>query len=353
MPAPLLGPAFAATATPPVLTPRQAEVRDAILASDRPEDYEAVSCPCGEAGRDLVLSEVERHGLPCRNLICTTCGLVRQSPRWRPDRLARFYASEYRSLYRSSIGSAEAYLRDVAASEAASARARWVEITHDRYGGGSPVIIELGAGGGWNLAGLPPAWRRVGYDVHDEYRRLGTRLFGVELRHGFIEQALPALAEADIVMLSHVVEHLSAPEAELSRIAARLRPGALLLIEVPGIFRIHRSNLDVRSYLQNAHLYTFSAVTLRATCVRAGLAVIESDDTVRAVCRTGARPGVAPREDWRRTVGYLRHCARGFGVYRRLGALPVIGRMAGGFWRRTYYAMAGLRRGGELRAASP
>ncbi len=344
---PLLGPAYAADTAPrPALTPRQASTRDAILASDRPDDYESVPCPCGARAEDLVLSEVERHGLPCRNVICTACGLIRQSPRWRAERLVRFYQDQYRDLYRPSAGSPEAYVRDVRASPATRARARWIEAAHARHGRGTPAVVELGAGGGWNLAGLPASWHRIGYDVDDEYRAIGARLFGVELRHGFIEQALPALMPADLVLLSHVVEHLAAPEAELSRIAGQLKPDALLLIEVPGIFRIHRTNLDVRSYCQNAHTFTFSAATLEAACVRAGLEVLESDEVARVVCRPAAGRPEVPREDWRRTVSYLRYCDRGFEVYRLLGTLPGVGRLARGLWRRSYYALAGLRRPG-------
>jgi SAM-dependent methyltransferase len=345
---PALGAAYTLAAAPaPRLTASQQSARDAILRSDRPEDYEAVDCPCRARQGDRLLAEVDRHGIPCRNVICLACGLIRLSPRWREERYDRFYRSEYRSLYNPSLSSRADYAREVACNPATLARGRWIERTALRYGlPARPRLVELGAGAGWNLSRLPTGWHRVGYDVDDEYLEIGRNSFGVEMRKGLVEDALPAMSRADIVLLSHVVEHFPSPEAVLEGITRRLGPGALLLIEVPGLFRLHRTNLDPRSYLQNAHTFAYCAATLQDACRRAGLDVLEIDQFTRAVCRTGSpalqhadalRAGLAER-----ITRYLRLCDSGYRQYVWLRRLPAVGSAAAALWKRTYFTALGL-----------
>jgi 2-polyprenyl-3-methyl-5-hydroxy-6-metoxy-1,4-benzoquinol methylase len=347
---PALGPAYSSgTAQLPGLTPAQQQVRAAILAMDRTEDYESVPCPCGAVKQDRLLAEIDRHGLPCRNVICEACGLIRVTPRWREDRYRRFYESEYRSLYNRSTLPKHQYARELANSRALAERARWVIRAQARHSGAAAVsVVEIGAGGGWNLAALPPGWSKVGYDVDEEYLGIGAADFGLTMRRGFVPEALHQVAEADMVLLSHVVEHLSDPQSTLAALARRMRPEALLLVEVPGIFRIHRSNLDPLSYLQNAHTYTFCAATLEQACTRSGLEVVEIDECVRAVCRPAR--GRHPPSGWQgdvarrpvdlpdRIIRYLRRCDFGHRQYRRLRAVPVVGRYLAYGWKRTYFA---------------
>src|SRR5262249_45568196 len=99
---PALGPAYARSSPVPRLTERQLTARSAILASDHPKDYETIPCPCGSRGPDPLLRDVDRPGLPARNVVCQPCGLVRLPPRWREDRSLRFYEAQSRSLYTSS-----------------------------------------------------------------------------------------------------------------------------------------------------------------------------------------------------------------------------------------------------------
>jgi SAM-dependent methyltransferase len=153
------------------------------------------------------------------------------------------------------------------------------------------------------------------------------------------------IAAADLVLLSHVVEHFSHPSLVLETIGRQLRPGALLLIEVPGLFRIHRTNLDVRSFLQNAHTFTYCAATLGDACRRAGLDVLGLDETARAVCRaSGAEGGPFRVKDKmpERIIRYLQLCNSGYRRYGQLRRLPGIGRAAAALWKRTYYASLGL-----------
>lgn len=347
---PLLGPAFLhGSARLRDLTPVQREVRDQIVASNAPTDYEeCATCLCGEVGNDLPLAEVDRHGVPSRQVLCRACGLIRLSPRWREERYRRFYEEEYRALYNPIVTSKAEFAQQAADGYPARDIARWISAVHARHGRSRrPVVVELGAGAGWNLANLPASWERIAYDVDHSYLELASRLFGVAAKWGYIDDALADVARADLILLSHLVEHLLDPEDALRTIRSAIREEGLLLIEVPGIFRIHRSRLDVMAYMQNAHVYTFCAETLGATCLRAGFEVLELDETVRAVCSARGRgnpaPAPLPRPGlWRRVLRYLRWCERGYATLIRLRGLPVVGRYCGWTWKKLYFPALGL-----------
>jgi hypothetical protein len=334
------------------LTPLQRQVRDRILSADHAGDYEAVDCLCG-ASAAILLSQVERHGLPYRKVVCSSCGLLRASPRWTAGRYSRFYEHEYRDLYNPIVDSKEQLARKLNASPWFRELANWVVQGYRSFGNAKarPRVIEIGAGGGWNLGGLPADWDRIGYDVDREYLEIGERVFGCTMRQGFVTDALTDLGSADIVLLSHVVEHFSNPIDELSKVAAAMSGTALLFIEVPGIFRLHKTNLDVMSYMQNAHTFTFCASTLDDVCHRAGLEVLQIDETVRVVCRrvpngmpARARPAPNPKLV-AGIVAYLQRCETGYRVMRAIKRVPVAGRYLAALWRYLYFPMFGITAG--------
>ena len=131
---------------------------------------------------------------------------------------------------------------------------------------------------------LAETWTRIGYDVDNEYLTLGRRLFDIDMKYGFQDESSVDVKSSDLILLSHVIEHFLDPIESLGRIANAMKKEALLLIEVPGIFRIHKTNLDPMVYMQNAHTFTFCRCTLRYVCTLSGLNVLEIDENCRAVC---------------------------------------------------------------------
>jgi hypothetical protein len=328
------------------LTAVQQQVRQTILAADNEADYEQVVCLCGVTPVDLVLAQADRYGLPYRKVICAACGLLRANPRWNEARFSRFYTSEYRDLYNPVVTSKESYARSLANDQWRKAIATWVEQSWQRSGRADKNvrIVEIGAGGGWNLSQLPGRWERIGYDVDDDYLALGKRLFGVTMHHGFVQEALEMVPTADIVLLSHVLEHFNDPRSTLEQITGQMGQHTLLCIEVPGLFRIHRTNFDVMSYMQNAHTYTFCAVTIQQLCEQVGLEVLSCDEIVRVVCRrrqndTLQSVAIGSPKLMQQAVRYLQACERGYRLMNSFGHVPGVGRYLKAIWRRSYFPL--------------
>jgi SAM-dependent methyltransferase len=331
-----LGARYRADAAPPNLSPAQTRVRQDLLADDRPEYWEAVQCLCGENG-GRILSAIDRYGLPYRKVICTRCGLLRVTPRWTVERYGKFYEQNYRDLYSPLVGAAStATLTALAQGPSARSIAGFVENAWQTFGDtrvARPTIVEIGTGGGWNLAGLSERWIKVGYDTDERFLDLGRAAFGVDMRKGFLAEALPAVADSDCILLSHVLEHVPDPIATLEALRTAARPTALVLIEVPGIFRLHKTSLDPMRYWQNAHTFTFCAQTLVATCRRAGYEPLQVDEWIHLVLqgRNAAAPEVV-RTDPRLAVSierYLRYCELSQRMATACAAVPVVGAPAG------------------------
>jgi len=115
-------------------------------------------------------------------------------------------------------------------------------------------ILEVGIGPGWNMVRLP-AHRRVGQDVTLAYAgQLGN--CGVE----FVSDLSQLSGQQfDVVILSHVLEHLLEPAKLLAELRTLLRPQGKLLLIVPLESPVRHSS----AHDNNHHLFSWNAQTLK------------------------------------------------------------------------------------------
>jgi SAM-dependent methyltransferase len=127
----------------------------------------------------------------------------------------------------------------------------------------------------------------IGCDWGEQYTAR-ARSLGLDVRTGGLE-TLADEEPFDLIILSHVLEHVSDPITFASQIGSLLAEDGLLHIELPGILNIavgYDGNL--LDYLQSAHLWHFTQSTLTATLARAGLAVAQCDETITCVAQRSA-----------------------------------------------------------------
>jgi SAM-dependent methyltransferase len=251
--------------------------------ADNSLQYEAVNCLCGEDDA-FTLACKDRYGIPLKTVICKKCGQVYSKERLDPPSSEIFYSSLYRELY---VG------KDVADE-------RFFNKQHRR---GNRIfsflepyrkkqhqnVLEIGCGAGGILYPFLVNGDSVfGIDLGERYLEFGRSL-GLELAcmssHG-LQETRPQ--HYDVIVLSHVLEHFSSIENELTSIQALLKEDGLLYIEVPGLFNLKESyDCDFLKYLQNAHNYHFNLATLKNTLAREGFTFIAGDESIRAVFKKG------------------------------------------------------------------
>lgn len=268
------------------------EIRDGTLRLAGRE-----ACPVCGAEEGRLIAEKDRLGIPSRVVLCAGCGLGINDSFFAGEAGRRLYEQYWIRIQGYTDREAE-FRKRVAPGAYAWARFAYVTSTLEDGTAGLGRVAEVGARDGANL--LP-------------YRLTGAEAYGCDLDpQGFapgreagihlVEGSTRALRDrlpgpADLVVLSHLLEHLEDPEAELRQVAASLEPGGYLYVEVPGLLGLlrprsegredgpYRSGNDVLMYLQAAHTLHLALAHVTALARRAGFRRVRGDEWVRALFR--------------------------------------------------------------------
>lgn len=240
-----------------------------------PAHHQSAPCPvCDGEAAPVVVGTRARFGMTVRNVACRECGLVRIDPRPSPEAMDAYYRGPYRAQYRTvklPTGDGRALGPDDAGyMELRAARYRDQASLALRLGQLEPGarVLEVGCRDGQTLTHMAGAGLQV-YGVEpgpEEARQAQQR--GVEVFVGLLEEYRPEV-RFDQVQMFHVLEHLHDPRAALATLTSWLRPGGKLIVEVPNLAQPY-GPLE-GNFFQNAHLYSFTANTLKALFRRVGL----------------------------------------------------------------------------------
>ncbi|MFP5240635.1 MAG: class I SAM-dependent methyltransferase [Acidobacteriota bacterium] len=178
-------------------------------------------------------------------------------------------------------------------------------------------VLDVGAACGefMHILGRQnPGWKVTGLEPNAKAVETGRKLFGADLVQGTLEDNPFEEGSFDLVILTHVIEHVPSPTDTLARINRLLAPGGLLYgetenLDAPdakvmgkywGLFHIPR------------HLYFFTPGTLSALVRKAAFDDVQVQNTYN--------PG-----SW--ALGwqfYIEHELRGRGSYGRTGYYPLL-----------------------------
>ena len=210
----LLSPRFSVEASDPVnLQPSQlplvAEVKSKLQSGAyRLESY---VCPCGES-TGVIISEVDRYGLPLTFVLCTSCGTIRIDPYLDTSSLENFYTHFYQQMYARATDVQSYFLRQKGYGE------KVLDVTKQWLKPGSRVF-EVGCGAGGALEVFQSRGYQVGGCDYSAELIAAGRHRGIEnIYHGSLKDAQPELngAKVDLIYLHHVFEHVNHPHVLLA-----------------------------------------------------------------------------------------------------------------------------------------
>jgi SAM-dependent methyltransferase len=169
---------------------------------------------------------------------CSRCGLVQAVPRPTSSALADYYISDYRTggCYGSDVADVTEFPRD---NLFYFNRGRSIaELVSQYLHKEDPRILDVGAGYGHILNALGQRYPRSSR-VAIEFSEVCVRHLestGIEVFTEPVEEILPELeGQFDLIVISHVLEHLLEPREVVRLIDRSLAPGGVLYAEVPNI----------------------------------------------------------------------------------------------------------------------
>ena len=139
-----------------------------------------------------------------------------------------------------------------------------------------------------------------------------AREVGLDVDVGGLDEALNSEIKADLLILSHIIEHVPNVETFLTKARQLIADDGLLYVEVPGVLALK----DQRAYGQSyqafcvlAHCYNFCLSSLKSVMADTGYQIVFGNEKVESIWRLsngqGAAPKNAPRTD---ILAYLLEC---------------------------------------------
>jgi SAM-dependent methyltransferase len=263
-------------------------------------EFENVPCLCGNKD-SILISTTDRYALPVNTHLCKVCGLMWTSPRMQEHSLFQFYEEDYRSIYVGQAQAPDAFF------DAQVQHGQFIYefvSSHISLKNGIKVF-DIGCGaGGVLLSFKESGWYTFGCDLGSEYLNRGISA-GLVLEHGEAS-VLKKYGSANLVILSHVIEHFSNPLKTVKQISELLVDDGYIYVEVPGIFSIHKTYGDTLLFLQNAHLYHFSLASLTSLMAKAGFKIIKGDEQICALfqkCKNTIN--ISDKNEFKKVIKYL------------------------------------------------
>lgn len=306
-PAPVLNSRYRSDGVATVhLEPFQRDLRNQVEAKVRTGTYglEFVRCAVCEARAGRSLAEKDRYGLSFRVVICSQCGLIYTNPRMSQAAYTAFYDDEYRPLYHGKSRTAD----ELSAGQIVRGKQIAAFLEEHNINVRGLRVLEVGCGAGGTLAYLRDvfACEVDGCDFGREGIRYAAVNHALELHVGNLE-SIKLRWQPDLVLYSHVLEHVLELSRECSLIRRVLSGEGLVYVEAPSVKSIRKAYAwDFLRFLQNAHTYHFTLTTLSNVMRRNGFELVVGTETVRAVFRK-AEPSSKYVSDYSSTMSFLRH----------------------------------------------
>ncbi|MBI4160780.1 MAG: class I SAM-dependent methyltransferase [Candidatus Yanofskybacteria bacterium] len=244
--------------------------------------YQKVPCAVCDGYDFEVLAEKDKHGLKITTVVCRQCGLIQTNPRMTKDTAAAFYKDEFRDIYEGG----EVLRDDTFRNQYKFGRTTELLLSA-KTGVKSwkgKTIVEIGCGTGGTLKYFQDRGCIVYGAEFDPDCVRHARSNGVDVEQGEISSIFGKGVSADVVMYSHVLEHVFDPREELEFVRKILKPDGVVYTTFPGVRALkHTFQHDFMLMLQNAHNHYFTATTVRNLAKKAGYKTLYVDDEIRAV----------------------------------------------------------------------
>lgn len=231
-----------------------------------------IVCPACQAPVGAPAPRVARDGRGRDHsyLVCESCGLWWVHPPPDPDTLASYYDADYYGEDENKFSPRIERWID----RHRRRRARWLA---GLTGGRNGRILDIGCGSGRFLGMMAEMGFEIyGMELPGPAAERASRVAGLHLHRGRLEDWPGPEASLDAVTLWHVLEHMTDPESVLTRCRRLLKDGGVLALEVPNGSSWQARWFQTRWFHLDPprHLFQFTPEALTRLLDRAGFAEV-------------------------------------------------------------------------------
>ena len=209
--------------------------------------------------------------------LCSNCGMVFLSPRLSNDELDKFYSqNEFSELFRGNSTPDDEIIK----ARVIRAENKMVLIEGDLGAAPAGDVLEIGCSSGNLLKLIRKSGRGVkGIDPSDSFAKYANEVYNIDVVSGMFPDALGEAKDTtfSIIIMLHVLEHVSDPIEVLKAIHERLCEGGMLIVEVPDVHQAASTRKYLSSnYFQKSHLWDFNENSLRSLLTKCGFEISSS-----------------------------------------------------------------------------
>jgi 2-polyprenyl-3-methyl-5-hydroxy-6-metoxy-1,4-benzoquinol methylase len=236
----------------------------------------------------VLLSKYDRFGLPFGTQICKNCGLITQNVRISDSSMELFYNEIYWDLISGKSRKIE-FSTPPKTDDSSSFIYDLINLNQYK----KIKIFEVGCGSGDRIFNLSQKLISSGLEVDaygcdysDEALILAQHKKINTIKGGFLDIA--QYGKADVLILSHLFEHLADLHQALEHIDAICNEETLIYVELPGVIDLQNKKeymYNYQDYNVLAHTYNFSLNTLSYVFSTKKFELIKGTEFVRAVFR--------------------------------------------------------------------
>ena len=246
-----------------------------IWINEKNKLHDIVACPFCKSNNLVEISNVDRFGLSFKALQCKDCNLVSTSPQIKEEYLPEYYDKFYHPLIFGETEAKDFLFNSTQGEKIYKLISKYIPNSTNNL-----RIFEVGAGSGSNLKGFSEYAKKF---------NINCSLEGLEYSTTYVEKAKKdniilytndlnsyvkkTKSKFDIIILSHVFEHVTQPVKFLESIKKLMHENTILYIEVPGILSLHKNQAYrglLKRYLVHAHIYHFTAESLERMLIKNG-----------------------------------------------------------------------------------
>jgi tetratricopeptide (TPR) repeat protein len=251
-------------------------------------------CQCRSSSFEKV-ADSDRDGFSFGSYLCKHCGLIVTSPRLTEESMSDFYNNDYLRQY-YQIDKTFFVNRFFYLNYHPYQGSLIYNFLKDAFGEKKKLIVaEIGCGCGLNLYQFCRLAESDGIDVSTVgvdfcFRQVESahKHFNISKTiNGSVWDLAASGIKVDLVICSHVIEHIPNPVVFLNELKKILKIDGLVYAEIPGLLDLKQRRIYNygRNYYHFPHVYCYCLQTLHNVFTRCGFSMIKGTEYVQALFR--------------------------------------------------------------------